>query len=233
MALPLLWACSAFLQALGSGEGPDFNGRGTAVGDERLPWTFSPLVQFLSTLSLSLPTPYIYYSFLHPGHTPTACSFWSRYRFPTKPFGQLHSRDERKRWFLMPPSHSGSWDPTDNFLCTLQVLGDFIGSMPELRRILNGLKDQGFKEGDYDVVRNNCNHFCDEFAFALVGKRIPPWVNRAASIGTWAGLGEVRINKGRVCVCVSARVSALIAQRGGPSACELNRNPYERQDRGI
>ena len=78
--------------------------------------------------------------------------------------------------------------------------------MPELRRILNGLKDEGFKEGDYDVVRNNCNHFCDEFAFALVGKRIPPWVNRAATIGTWAGLGEVRCTCFRVWMVEHASV---------------------------
>eukprot|EP00752_Nemacystus_decipiens_P010526 g9374.t1 len=79
---------------------------------------------------------------------------------------------------------------------TTEVLGDFIGSMPELRRILNGLKDEGFKEGGYDVVRNNCNHFCDELAFLLVGKRIPTWVNRAATIGTWAGLGESKKDAG-------------------------------------
>ncbi|CAN0304447.1 unnamed protein product [Ectocarpus sp. 12 AP-2014] len=71
-----------------------------------------------------------------------------------------------------------------------KVLGDFIGTIPDVRRILNGLKAEGFAEGEYDVVRNNCNHFCDEFAFALIGKRIPSWVNRAATIGTWAGLGE-------------------------------------------
>ncbi|CAN0585094.1 unnamed protein product, partial [Ectocarpus sp. 12 AP-2014] len=60
-------------------------------------------------------------------------------------------------------------------------------TIPDVRRILNGLKAEGFAEGEYDVVRNNCNHFCDEFASALIGKRIPPWVNRAATIGTWAG----------------------------------------------
>ncbi|CBN75008.1 conserved unknown protein [Ectocarpus siliculosus] len=73
---------------------------------------------------------------------------------------------------------------------TTEVLGDFIGTMPDVRRILNGLKAEGFAEGEYDVIRNNCNHFCDELAFALTGKRIPPWVNRAATIATWAGLGE-------------------------------------------
>jgi len=89
---------------------------------------------------------------------------------------------------VKPPKHENS-----------QVLGDFIGSIQEVRRIMNGLKEQGFKEGEYDLIRNNCNHFCDEFAFALIGKRIPSWVNRAATIGTWAGLGEV----GMVfCVCV-------------------------------
>lgn len=85
--------------------------------------------------------------------------------------------------------------------------------MPELRRILNGLKDEGFKEGDYDVIRNNCNHFCDEFAFALVGKRIPPWVNRAATIGTWAGMGEVRRGSARACVLLFAEKKSQRARR--------------------
>ena len=72
-----------------------------------------------------------------------------------------------------------------------QVLGDYVGSLPEMRRILSGRRQGAFAEGAYDVVRKNCNNFCDEFAFALVGKRIPAWVNRAATLGTWAGLGEV------------------------------------------
>ncbi|CAM9722954.1 unnamed protein product [Pylaiella littoralis] len=68
-----------------------------------------------------------------------------------------------------------------------EYIGDFIGSVPEMRQILNGLKQEGgFKEGEYDVVRNNCNRFCDEFAFALVGTRIPPWVNRAGKGGAAA-----------------------------------------------
>lgn len=57
---------------------------------------------------------------------------------------------------------------------------------------MNGLRQEAFAEGVYDVVRKNCNNFCDEFAFALVGRRIPAWVNRAASLGSWAGLGAVR-----------------------------------------
>lgn len=76
--------------------------------------------------------------------------------------------------------------------CRTKVLGDFIGSIPDLRRILNGMQQETFAEGSYDVVRKNCNHFCDEFVFALVGARIPTWVNRAATLGSWAGLGEVR-----------------------------------------
>eukprot|EP00904_Undaria_pinnatifida_P010204 jgi/Undpi1/6313/HiC_scaffold_20.g08796.m1 len=73
---------------------------------------------------------------------------------------------------------------------TTEVLGNFIGSLPEVRRILNEMREGAFAEGAYDVVRKNCNNFCDEFVFALVGKRIPSWVNRAATLGTWAGLGE-------------------------------------------
>lgn len=79
---------------------------------------------------------------------------------------------------------------------TTEVLGDFIGSLPDMRRILSGMREEAFAEGAYDVVRKNCNHFCDEFVFALVGKRIPSWVNRAATLGTWAGLGEPRKGSG-------------------------------------
>ncbi|CAM9457871.1 unnamed protein product [Ectocarpus sp. 6 AP-2014] len=106
---------------------------------------------------------------------------------------------------------------------TTEVLGDFIGTIPDVRRILNGLKSEGFAEGEYDVIRNNCNHFCDEFAFALTGKRIPPWVNRAATIGTWAGLGEVCGRLGRVCsrLCVSCVSASADAEHNGHGACGI------------
>lgn len=60
-----------------------------------------------------------------------------------------------------------------------------------MRVILNRLRQGGFAEGAYEVVRKNCNHFCDEFCFALLERRIPSWVNRAASLGSWAGLRGV------------------------------------------
>lgn len=36
----------------------------------------------------------------------------------------------------------------------------------------------------YQLVRKNCNHFCEDMCYRLTGKRIPKWVNRLARIGS-------------------------------------------------
>jgi len=41
-----------------------------------------------------------------------------------------------------------------------------------------------FAPGTYNLVKQNCNHFTDELAKALVGKSIPSWVNRSARLGS-------------------------------------------------
>ena len=41
-----------------------------------------------------------------------------------------------------------------------------------------------FAPGTYNVVSNNCNDFSDSFCRALLGKGIPSWINRAASLGS-------------------------------------------------
>lgn len=42
-----------------------------------------------------------------------------------------------------------------------------------------------YYSGDtYQLVRKNCNHFCEDICYRLTGNRIPKWVNRLARIGS-------------------------------------------------
>jgi hypothetical protein len=34
----------------------------------------------------------------------------------------------------------------------------------------------------YHLLQMNCNHFCSDFCYELVGKRPPPWINRLADL---------------------------------------------------
>ena len=40
-----------------------------------------------------------------------------------------------------------------------------------------------FRGDAYHLVEVNCNHFANELSLALVGKRIPSFVNRPANVG--------------------------------------------------
>ncbi|XP_059642661.1 deSI-like protein At4g17486 isoform X1 [Cornus florida] len=51
----------------------------------------------------------------------------------------------------------------------------------------------------YNLITKNCNHFCNDACFRLIGKPIPRWVNRLARLGFLcncvlpAGLNETKI----------------------------------------
>ena len=45
-------------------------------------------------------------------------------------------------------------------------------------------QQSAYYSGDtYQLVRKNCNHFCEDICYRLTGNRIPKWVNRLARIG--------------------------------------------------
>ena len=50
--------------------------------------------------------------------------------------------------------------------------------------IVASLAAGDFRTGSYDIGSKNCNHFSNAMCVSLVGVQIPPWVNRAASIGS-------------------------------------------------
>ncbi|CAI9104474.1 OLC1v1003153C1 [Oldenlandia corymbosa var. corymbosa] len=46
-------------------------------------------------------------------------------------------------------------------------------------------QQSAFYSGDtYQLVRKNCNHFCEDLCYRLTGRKIPKWVNRLARIGS-------------------------------------------------
>eukprot|EP00934_Nitzschia_sp_Nitz4_P002296 Nitzschia sp. Nitz4//scaffold2_size372955//66309//67146//NITZ4_000375-RA/size372955-snap-gene-0.11-mRNA-1//1//CDS//3329546632//2296//frame0 len=68
-------------------------------------------------------------------------------------------------------------------------LGSFDGGTKELNQALDDLRTSGATDGggfgpnDYNLVRRNCNHFCNALSWKLLHRTIPPYVNRMADIG--------------------------------------------------
>eukprot|EP00817_Percolomonadidae_sp_ATCC50343_P007515 CAMPEP_0117427730 /NCGR_PEP_ID=MMETSP0758-20121206/7539_1 /TAXON_ID=63605 /ORGANISM="Percolomonas cosmopolitus, Strain AE-1 (ATCC 50343)" /LENGTH=128 /DNA_ID=CAMNT_0005213581 /DNA_START=479 /DNA_END=862 /DNA_ORIENTATION=+ len=70
----------------------------------------------------------------------------------------------------------------------------------QLDAYIKKIENAGFKNGSYDVLSRNCNHFSEELAKALFQRDwgIPKWINRAAGIGSrFSGLFG-RKNKDKV-----------------------------------
>lgn len=64
------------------------------------------------------------------------------------------------------------------------ILGYFEANVNELNSIIRNLREI-FCPNSYNLVNRNCNHFTDAFAYELVQKNIPSYVNRMAWIGSW------------------------------------------------
>lgn len=63
-------------------------------------------------------------------------------------------------------------------------LGTFDGGMKELNQALDDLRhDKGFGPDNYNLVRRNCNHFCNALSWKLLRRPIPTYINRLANIG--------------------------------------------------
>jgi hypothetical protein len=63
-------------------------------------------------------------------------------------------------------------------------LGTFDGGMKELNQALDDLRhDGGFGPDNYNLVRRNCNHFCNALSWKLLRRPIPAYINRLANVG--------------------------------------------------
>ena len=78
-----------------------------------------------------------------------------------------------------PPKDAGG----ARYRCTLE-LGTFDGGQKELNRALDELRHRGgFGSNGYNLIRRNCNHFCNALVWQLLRKPIPAYVNRLANVG--------------------------------------------------
>ena len=64
------------------------------------------------------------------------------------------------------------------------LIGQFTGGRKKLQEILSILQEQ-FIGNQYDLLSRNCNHFSAEFAKKLIGRKIPNYINRIATIGSF------------------------------------------------
>lgn len=62
-------------------------------------------------------------------------------------------------------------------------LGTFEGGSHELTKALDDLRHGGFGNSQYNLVKRNCNHFCDALVWKLLKIRLPGYVNRWADLG--------------------------------------------------
>ena len=52
----------------------------------------------------------------------------------------------------------------------------------EFRAFIENLASE-YHGDTYNLITKNCNHFTDDVAYRLTGRRIPGWVNRLARTG--------------------------------------------------
>ncbi|XP_074281042.1 deSI-like protein At4g17486 [Silene latifolia] len=62
-------------------------------------------------------------------------------------------------------------------------LGRITMSQTEFRTFIEGVASE-YHGDTYHLITKNCNHFTDDMASRLTGKRIPGWVNRLARAGS-------------------------------------------------
>jgi deubiquitinase DESI2 len=63
------------------------------------------------------------------------------------------------------------------------LIGTMDGGSSEIKTFVDALGDEKFGPNDYHILRNNCNHFANEFCRKLVNKPLPGYINRMADIG--------------------------------------------------
>ena len=83
--------------------------------------------------------------------------------------------------FEVPPRCAPGVMPRTTFKESV-VLGYMFRSAFEVDHILQRMASS-YRGTTYHLVRRNCNHFANELGKTLVGKGIPPYVNRIATFG--------------------------------------------------
>jgi len=73
--------------------------------------------------------------------------------------------------------------PGAQFRCQLDM-GTYDGGTQELNKALDELRHNGgFGSGGYNLIRRNCNHFCNALVYQLLRTPIPAYINRIAAVG--------------------------------------------------
>ena len=81
--------------------------------------------------------------------------------------------------------HSPKDAPGARFRCQIE-LGSYDGGSKELNQALDDLRSSGgFGSDGYNLIRRNCNHFCNALSWRLLRTTLPAYVNRLADIGNY------------------------------------------------
>ena len=81
--------------------------------------------------------------------------------------------------------HAPKDAPGARFRCQID-LGSYDGGSKELNQALDDLRSSGgFGSDGYNLIRRNCNHFCNALSWRLLRTTIPAYVNRLADVGNY------------------------------------------------
>lgn len=75
----------------------------------------------------------------------------------------------------------------------------------------------------YDMLKNNCCHFCDELLQRLGVGRVPAWVLNLAGAGAAVERSTAELTTMRCCKSIAVRAQAV----GGPRCCRKASDPEE------
>jgi hypothetical protein len=104
-------------------------------------------------------------------------------------FGAHHSGVEIIGCEYSFSSNAGVFEvnPREADGCTFKEaieVGETSLSNTEVTRVIDRLRYEW--TGDlYDIIMRNCNHFADALCRALLNKRLPGWINRLATVGSF------------------------------------------------
>ena len=73
--------------------------------------------------------------------------------------------------------------PGAKFRCSIDM-GTFDGGTQALNKALDEVRHNGgFGSNGYNLIRKNCNHFCEALLWQLLRRRPPAYINRLANVG--------------------------------------------------
>ena len=115
------------------------------------------------------------------------------------------------------------------FRCQLEM-GSYDNGSQQLNKALDDLRGN-FGPADYNLVRKNCNHFCNALVWRLLNRQIPSYINRWADLGNCCSclLPKQMLEDSPVAGSGNRNSSSSSSSFMVPTAASMNRGNAQQQ----